>query len=109
MIKAAHETRDRLWQVGLASFCRTTGGKGLHVVVPLTPEVDWSVAKLFCRAFAEAMAKEHPTRFGAPENSQSAWPHPDRLAPQWFGRNGCRKLLTAGSTRCDRSNSGHVG
>ena len=63
VIKAAHETRDRLTKLGLASFCRTTGGKGLHVVVPLTPEADWSVAKPFCRAFAEAMAEEHPTRF----------------------------------------------
>ena len=63
VIKAAHETRDRLMKLGLASFCRTTGGKGLHVVVPLTPEADWSVAKPFCRAFAEAMAEEHPTRF----------------------------------------------
>ena len=49
--------------LGLASFCRTTGGKGLHVVVPLRPEADWSVAKPFCRAFAEAMAQEDPTRF----------------------------------------------
>ena len=63
VIKAAHETRDRLMKLGLASFCRTTGGKGLHVVVPLTPAADWSVAKPFCRAFAEAMAEEHPTRF----------------------------------------------
>ena len=54
MIKAAHETRDRLTKLGLASFCRTTGGKGLHVVVPLTPGSRLVVAKPFCRAFAEA-------------------------------------------------------
>jgi bifunctional non-homologous end joining protein LigD len=63
VVKAALETRDRLTKLGLASFCRTTGGKGLHVVVPLKPEAEWSVAKPFCRAFAEAMAEEHPTRF----------------------------------------------
>ena len=63
VVKAAHDTRKRLEAIGLASFCRTTGGKGLHVVVPLAPEVDWSVVKPFCRAFAERMAAEEPTRF----------------------------------------------
>ena len=61
--KSAHDTRKRLQAIGLESFCRTTGGKGLHVVVPLAPEADWSVVKPFCRAFAERMAAEEPTRF----------------------------------------------
>jgi bifunctional non-homologous end joining protein LigD len=63
VIKAAHETRERLMGLGLVSFCRTTGGKGLHVVAPLKPGAHWSAAKPFCRAFAEAMATEHPSRF----------------------------------------------
>jgi bifunctional non-homologous end joining protein LigD len=63
VIKAAHETRERLMGLGLVSFCRTTGGKGLHVVAPLRPVTDWSAAKPFCRAFAEAMATEHSSRF----------------------------------------------
>ena len=63
VVNAAHDTRKRLEAIGLASFCRTTGGKGLHVVVPLAPEVDWSFVKPFCRAFAERMAAEEPTRF----------------------------------------------
>ena len=63
VVKAAHDTRKRLEAIGLESFCRTTGGKGLHVVVPLAPEADWSVVKPFCRAFAERMAAEEPTRF----------------------------------------------
>ena len=63
VVKAAHDTRKRLQAIGLASYCRTTGGKGLHVVVPLAPEADWSVVKPFCRAFAERMAAEEPTRF----------------------------------------------
>ena len=63
VVKAAHDTRKRLERTGLESFCRTTGGKGLHVVVPLLPDADWSIVKPFCRAFAELMAAEEPTRF----------------------------------------------
>ena len=63
VVRAAHDTRKRLEAIGLASYCRTTGGKGLHVVVPLLPEADWTAVKPFCRAFAERMAAEEPTRF----------------------------------------------
>jgi bifunctional non-homologous end joining protein LigD len=63
VVKAAHDVRDRLAQLHLTSFCRTTGGKGLHIVVPLMPEADWSLAKPFCRAFAETMGQEEPNRF----------------------------------------------
>ena len=63
VVKAAHDTRGRLERIGLESFCRTTGGKGLHVVVPLVPDADWSVVKPFCKAFAELMAAQEPTRF----------------------------------------------
>ena len=63
VVKAAHDTRERLERIGLASFCRTTGGKGLHVVVPLMPDADWSVVKPFCKAFAELMAAEEPSKF----------------------------------------------
>ena len=63
VIKATHEVRERLQRLGLASFCRTTGGKGLHLVVPLRPEADWDRVKPFCRAFAEAMTQEFPDRY----------------------------------------------
>jgi len=63
VVRSAHEVRDRLLRLGLESFCRTTGGKGLHIVVPLLPEADWEQVKPFCRAFAEAMAEEFPDRY----------------------------------------------
>jgi bifunctional non-homologous end joining protein LigD len=63
VVKAAHDVRGRLEKLGLVSFCRTTGGKGLHVVAPLRPEAAWDVVKPFCRSFAELMAKEEPARF----------------------------------------------
>ena len=65
VVAAAKDVRARLKKLGLESFCRTTGGKGLHVVVPLRPEATWDTAKPFCRAFAETMAEEAPDRYVA--------------------------------------------
>jgi bifunctional non-homologous end joining protein LigD len=44
---------------------KTTGGKGLHVVVPLVPAMEWEPAKLICKSIAEAMAADSPGRFVA--------------------------------------------
>jgi bifunctional non-homologous end joining protein LigD len=63
VVRAAHAVRDGLKRLGLVSFCRTTGGNGLHVVAPLTPKDDWDTVKRFCRSFAEAMSQAEPTRF----------------------------------------------
>jgi bifunctional non-homologous end joining protein LigD len=63
IVTAAIDVRDRLQGMGLQSFCRTTGGKGLHLVVPLQPVADWDVVKPFCRAFAETMSKEKPDHY----------------------------------------------
>lgn len=61
----ARDVRDRLLKVGLESFVRLSGGKGVHVVVPLQPKADWEQAKAFCEAFAQAMALEQPDRYVA--------------------------------------------
>jgi len=63
VIQAAHDVHDRLKGLGFAGFPRTTGGKGLHVVVPIAPRADWEQTKAFCRTFAEAMSQEEPHRF----------------------------------------------
>ena len=62
---AARDVRDRLQQIGLESFVRLSGGKGIHVVVPLTPKADWAQAKDFCESFAQAMAEHAPDRYVA--------------------------------------------
>jgi len=61
--RAAHDLREQLGRLGLTSFCRTTGGKGLHLVIPLEPIAPWDTVKPFCRAFAEALSEEEPDRF----------------------------------------------
>ena len=66
VIAAALEVRDRLETVGLESFCKTTGGKGLHVVVPLTHDrdsVQWSAAKNFAHVVCAQMAADSPVKY----------------------------------------------
>jgi bifunctional non-homologous end joining protein LigD len=65
VIAAARMVRGFLDELGLVSFVRSTGGKGLHVVVPLNPGADWAAVKGFARAFAEALAQLHPLEFVA--------------------------------------------
>jgi bifunctional non-homologous end joining protein LigD len=67
VIAAAREMRERLSAIGLESFCKTTGGKGLHVVTPLEhpPEttLDWPLVKAFAREVCRQMAADNPNRY----------------------------------------------
>jgi bifunctional non-homologous end joining protein LigD len=60
VIAAALDVRERLAALGLTSFAKTTGGKGLHVVVPIAPDTEWREAKAFTRRLAELMSEERP-------------------------------------------------
>jgi bifunctional non-homologous end joining protein LigD len=62
---AARDIRDRLADLGLTSFAMLTGGKGVHVVVPLLPGHSWEEHKDFSRRFAEALSLAQPDRFTA--------------------------------------------
>lgn len=61
--KAAHVVRDRLFALGLTPFLKTTGGKGLHVVVPVAPDTTWERAKSFAASFAKSLAIGDPNTF----------------------------------------------
>jgi bifunctional non-homologous end joining protein LigD len=60
VLRTARELRERLQQLGLTAFPRTTGGKGLHLVVPLQPSADWHTAKDFAKAVVEQHAHDEP-------------------------------------------------
>ncbi|MGN3975223.1 DNA ligase D [Tsuneonella sp. SYSU-LHT278] len=63
--RAAKDIHDRLADIGLASYAMLSGGKGVHVVVPLTPGHSWDAHKDFSKRFAEAMSMAEPDRFVA--------------------------------------------
>ena len=67
VVTAARELRVRLDRCGLVGFCKTTGGKGLHVVTPLRATgqdaLDWDAAKTFAHAICAEMADERPDRY----------------------------------------------
>jgi bifunctional non-homologous end joining protein LigD len=63
--EAAVLTRTLLTELGLASWIKTSGGKGLHVVVPLAPRLDYEAVKAFAQAAVQHMARTIPSRFVA--------------------------------------------
>ncbi|HKT76029.1 MAG TPA: DNA ligase D [Sphingobium sp.] len=63
--KAARDIRRTLDDIGLTSFPMLSGGKGVHVVVPLTPEAEWPQVKDFADRFSRALAAAEPDRFTA--------------------------------------------
>jgi bifunctional non-homologous end joining protein LigD len=67
VVEAAKDMHQRLTDLGLESFCKTTGGKGLHVVAPLAygakDKVTWKEAKAFAQGVCQWMADEDPERY----------------------------------------------
>jgi bifunctional non-homologous end joining protein LigD len=67
VVEAAKDMRQHLADIGMESFCKTTGGKGLHVVVPLLygarDKVTWKEAKAFAQGVCQWMADEDPERY----------------------------------------------
>ncbi|MCQ4259878.1 DNA ligase D [Stutzerimonas stutzeri] len=65
MIEATQLTQTLLDEIGLRSFLKTSGGKGLHIMVPLDPVHSWAEVKAFSQAIAQYMAKLMPQHFSA--------------------------------------------
>lgn len=81
---AARSLRERLESLGLESFLKTTGGKGLHVVVPLTGAIRWDALKAFARSLAADLAREEPDRYTATMSKEA---RKGRIYIDWL-RNG---------------------
>ena len=63
VVTAAKEVRLLLEELDLTSFLKTTGGKGLHIVVPIRRRTSWDDAKAFCRAVADFLVAAAPDRY----------------------------------------------
>ena len=63
IVMAARLVRDVLTTLGLSSWVKTTGGRGVHVVVPIKPSRDWSACLEFSRAVSEAIARTDSNRY----------------------------------------------
>jgi bifunctional non-homologous end joining protein LigD len=63
VVESAQQIRDFLLELKLESFIKTTGGKGLHLVVPIARRHDWDEAKEFCKRAAEAIVAADPKRY----------------------------------------------
>lgn len=65
MIEATQLTLSTLDELGLKAYVKTSGGKGMHIVVPLARRADWESVKAFAKALAQFMSQELPDRFTA--------------------------------------------
>jgi bifunctional non-homologous end joining protein LigD len=63
VVRAGLDMRDELEEIGLKSFVKTTGGKGLHVVIPVKPALEWDGIKQFSKTVAGAYAARNPDAF----------------------------------------------
>ncbi|MEG3148943.1 DNA ligase D [Sphingomonas sp. ZT3P38] len=63
--KAAEDIKNQLAEIGLVSFAMLSGGKGVHVVVPLKPQAEWPAVRDFAERFCRALAEAEPERYVA--------------------------------------------
>jgi bifunctional non-homologous end joining protein LigD len=96
VVEAARLVRKLLGVFDLDSFVKTTGGRGLHVVVPLAPAADWSACLEFARAFAQSLVRRRPDRFT--EQFGKAGRH-DKILVDYLRNNRTNTSIAAYSTR----------
>ncbi len=96
VIEGALTVRDLLTDLGLRSFVKTTGGKGLHVVLPIDRRHDWQQAKEFTRAVAKQLAEQWPDRFTA---NIAKWAREGRIFCDYLRNRRGATAVGAFSTR----------
>jgi bifunctional non-homologous end joining protein LigD len=96
VVSAAFELRERVAALGLTAFVKTTGGKGLHVVVPLARRHTWDEVHDFSRALSEAMVRDAPDRFLAKASKQA---REGKIFIDWLRNAWSASAVAAYSTR----------
>ena len=108
--EAAVRLKALLGDLGLKTFPLLSGGKGLHVVVPLDASKDWPTVKSFAERFSRAIAEAEPEMFTANIRKVAAQgPHLPRLAAQPARRDGGHALFRARPRRRARVGADRVG
>jgi len=96
VIDAAKQARDLLALLGLVSAAKTTGGRGIHIVVPLRPQASWSACLDFARTCAGMLTRRQPERF---TNRFAKGVRDDKILIDYLRNNRTNTSIAAFSTR----------
>jgi bifunctional non-homologous end joining protein LigD len=96
VVESARLVRDLLAAMDLRTFVKTTGGRGLHVVLPIQPEADWTTCLEFARALAEALVRRDPGKF---TTNFSKAGRDDKILIDYLRNNRTNTSIAAFSTR----------
>ena len=96
VVEAARLVRRVLRALDLESFVKTTGGRGLHIVVPLRPDADWSTCLDFARAIAASLVRRQPSLFTA---RFAKLGRDDKILVDYLRNNRTNTSIAAFSTR----------
>jgi bifunctional non-homologous end joining protein LigD len=95
-IAAARLVRSSLQAIGLESWVKTTGGKGLHIVVPIVPRHDWSECLAFAKTVAGEIVEHDPRRFTLKFSKQN---RSSRILIDYLRNNRTNTSIAAYSAR----------
>jgi bifunctional non-homologous end joining protein LigD len=96
VVDAARLVRRMLRAIDLECFIKTTGGRGVHVVVPIAPKADWSECLQFARALAQALVRRQPERF---TEQFAKTGRDDKILVDYLRNNRTNTSVAAYSTR----------
>ena len=110
LVESAIEVRDLMKHLGLETFVKSTGGKGIHVVAPIEPEREWSEIKEFAHHFVLMMeARQLQAVPDEDDEVRAHRPHLPRLPAQRTRSYRCRAVFTARSRRRACGHAAHLG
>ncbi len=110
VVESARQVRQFLQDLGLVSFVKTTGGKGLHLIVPIDRRHDWDEAKAFCKDVADLIVAADPGHYTA---NMAKAARPGKIYIDYLrngrGATAIAPYSTRGASRCPRVRSLNMG